>query len=278
MKTSIHENGWTVLVHGDVRDLTAEDMVQVGKMLSTNMVVVFPDQIDITPEEQLICTDRIGHTVKNRGSYKVHESIGIIPGVARVTGRKNDKGEPGLFGHTSALEWHANQASNKERKSIVWMYGAEGMEGSRTSFINMIEVYKSLPNNLKKAIENLKCYFGYEAGRYSTSPYFKEHVNKDNLFDLVMTTTAGVTGLYYPFHQVFGMDGLSESEFQEVHQELIHHIVKEEFTYHHDWVDGQIVLSDQWLSLHKRWEFDRMEERVLHRIALDYSNVYSSYP
>lgn len=276
MKYSLHENGWTVLVHGDIRKLTQTEMVEVGKMLAKQMVVVFPDSIDITPEEQLYCSEYIGYAQKSNAAS--HQAIAIIPGVARVTGRKNDKGEPGLFGHTSALEWHANQASNKERKPIVWMYGAEGMKGSRTSFINMIEVYENLPDKLKKAIANLKCYFGYSKGRYSTSPYFKEHVNKHNLFNLVMTNAAGKTGLYYPFHQVFGMDGLSESEFEEIHQELVHHITKEQFAYHHDWIDGQIIMSDQWLSLHKRWEFDKMEDRVLHRIALDYSNVYENYP
>ena len=70
-----------------------------------------------------------------------------------------------------------------------------------------------------------------------------------------------------------------EDEFKEVHTELVDQILKDEsYAYHHDWVDGQIVLSDQWMSIHKRWQFDRMEERVLHRIALDYSNVYKSYP
>ncbi len=280
MKYDIHENGWTILVRGDIRNLSDENLINVAKLLSRNMVVVFPDSYELAPEEQLRIAEVIGkvHKKDPHAGKSRADAILIIDGVVRVTGRKNDKGEPGLFGHTSALDWHANQASNKERKSIVWMYGAEGMEGSRTSFINMIEAYKALPKNLKNTIQDLKCYFGYKSGRYTTSPYFNQHVNKRNLFDLVMTTTAGATGLYYPFHQVFGMDVLSDNEFREVHQELVSHIVKEEFTYHHDWTNGQIVLSDQWLSLHKRWEFDRMEERVLHRIALDYSNVYPAYP
>jgi len=278
MDYTLHENGWTVIIEDDIRDLSTTDILNVAKLLSKQTVVVFNKQIDIAPEDQLEIAYVIGDVMKQKDKSRSNP-INLIDGVLRVTGKKNDKGEPGLFGHTSALDWHANQASNKNRDPIVWMYGAEGMEGSRTSFINMARVYEGMPKGVKKSIADLKCYFGYEAGKYSTTPYFRDHVNTENLFDLVMTTAAGITGIYYPFLQVFGMDGLNEQEFEEVHSELIHQILKDEtYAYHHDWVDGQILLSDQWMSLHKRWEFDKMEERVLHRIALNYKNVYESYP
>lgn len=279
MKHSIHSNGWTVLIHEDIRDLSKDELKTVGKLCAENMVVVFDQSYNITPEEQMECVQNIG-TVRLQGKPPEgrHAAILLRDGIIRVTGKLNEKGEPGLFGHKSALEWHANSASNKDRKPIVWMYGAEGMKGSRTSFLNMIQVYENLPNNFKKSISNLKCYFGYEHGKYTTTEYFHPHVNKELPFDIVMTTTAGKTGLYYPFYQVFGMEGLLESEFKEVHDELVNHILQEKYMYHHDWEDGQIILSDQWLSLHKRWEFDGMEDRILHRIALDYSKVYSKYP
>jgi alpha-ketoglutarate-dependent taurine dioxygenase len=278
MKVDIHENGWTLMVQDNITSLSNSDILEVAKLLSKSTVVVFPNPEKIEPAEQLRIAEVIGTVMKAKDKTRTH-SIYLHEGVIRVTGKKDEKGEPGLFGHNSALEWHANMASNKSRDPIVWMYGAEYTMGSRTSFINMSEVYKGLPGNLKKSIQNLKCYFGYEKGRYSTTPWFKDHVNKENLFDLVMTTTAGITGLYYPFLQVFGMDGLDENEFREIHEELVYQITKEEkYAYHHDWIDGQIVLSDQWMSIHKRWEFDRMEDRVLHRIALNYGNIYESYP
>jgi alpha-ketoglutarate-dependent taurine dioxygenase len=278
MEISFDDNGWTLRVHNPITSLTDDEIIEVARLLSKQTVVVFPEPEFIEPAEQLRIAEVIGNVMKAKDKKRTH-SIYLHEGVIRVTGKKDDKGEPGLFGHASALEWHANMASNKARQPIVWMYGAEHMEGSRTSFINMAKVYEGMSENLQKSIANLKCYFGYEKGRYSTTPWFHDHVNKENLFDLVMTTEAGITGLYYPFYQVFGMDGLNEDEFQEVHSELVHQILKDEsYAYHHDWVDGQIILSDQWMSIHKRWEFDRMEERVLHRIALDYGNVYESYP
>lgn len=279
-------NNWLIEIEEDIRTLSDAELKEVGRLLSTNMVVVFKKPVyGLTPEEQLEIVHSIGRTpplpedeeLRNRAMER-GKNIMIVPGVLRVTGKKNENGQPGLFGHVSELDWHANQASNKERSPIVWMYGVEGMKGSRTSFINMIEVYENLPQELKDRIKDKKCYFGYKKGTYSSSPYFHEHVNKENLFDLVMTTVSGKTGLYFPFNQVFGMADTKDGEFEMLKDELMDYILDERFVYHHDWVEGQILLSDQWLSIHKRWEFDKMEERLLHRIAFDYSEIYESYP
>ena len=91
-----------------------------------------------------------------------------------MTGKKNEHGEEGLFGHTSALDWHANQASNENRVPLVWLYGVEGTEGSRTSWINNKLSYDRLPNDIKKEIQNKKITLGYKSGSYSSSKFFKE--------------------------------------------------------------------------------------------------------
>jgi taurine dioxygenase len=80
--------------------------------------------------------------------------------------------------------------------------------------------------------------------------------------------------MFFPFLQIFGFEGYEQEEFESIMQELTDHVLKDEFAYHHDWEDGDIVLSEQWLSIHKRWDFDGMDNRVLHRIAFDYSNLY----
>ena len=51
------------------------------------------------------------------------------------------------------------------------------------------------------------------------------------------------------------------------------HAEQEKYTYHHDWEDGDIVISEQWLSIHKRWPFEDMKNRLLHRIAFGYENL-----
>ncbi len=150
---------------------------------------------------------------------------------------------------------------------MIWLYGVEGTKGSITSWINNIESYNNLSEDIKEKIKNTKITLGYKVDSYSPSKFFKEHHATDRPFNLVHTNDAKKTGLYFPFLQVFG--GLDDKTFNT----LKNHILKDEFRYDHHWQDGDIVLSEQWLSIHKRHYFEKMEDRVLHRIAFDYSKL-----
>ena len=65
----------------------------------------------------------------------------------------------------------------------------------------------------------------------------------------------------------------TEEQFKDLMQRLIEHVTQPQFIYDHHWEDGDIVLSEQWLSIHKRWEFDKMDQRILHRLAFNYENI-----
>lgn len=264
-------NSWTVEVTDiDLSSSTKEQAHQITKLVLEQMVVVIRKQ-KLTPQQEINFCNHIGEYQSTDTDRSKH--LNVIDGVLRVTGKKNQHGEEGLFGHTSALDWHANQASNRERKPLIWLYGVEGTEGSTTSWINNIESYKKLPDHLKDRIKDIKITLGYKIDSYSPSKFFKEHHATDRPFNLVYTNDAGQTGLYFPFLQVFGMEGKNQSEFIELHTILKDHILKDEFRYDHHWQDGDVVLSEQWLSIHKRWEFEKMHERVLHRIAFNYSKL-----
>tara|TARA_B100001059_G_scaffold93795_1_gene93079 strand:- start:45 stop:857 length:813 start_codon:yes stop_codon:yes gene_type:complete len=266
-------NRWTVIVDGKIQDLTDTEILYLGTTVLTQMVVVFKNQ-DLTPDEELAFCRKLGKVQSTTHERTKH--ISLQDGILRVTGEKNKHGEEGLFGHVSALDWHANQPSNKKRMPLIWLYGVKGTKGSRTSWINMIEAYEKMPKKLKERLKGKKAYFGYENGRYSTSSFFHEHVNKENLFPIVMENAIGMEGLYFPFNQMFGIDGMPDALFKDLIEEVKKHVLKPKFVYHHDWEDGDVVLSEQWLSIHKRWEFQGMPNRVLHRIACDYSNIIAT--
>jgi taurine dioxygenase len=273
MNISYANNGWTIFIDNDINSLSHDEIIQVAKLIVTNMVVVFKKQ-NLTPEQELKFCNVIGNHQYYPASYERGKHIRLNDGILRVTGKKNEYGEPGLFGHTSALDWHANQPSNKERKPLIWLYGAEGTKGSRTSWLNNIASYQDLPIELKNEIDNLQIFCGYKKDKYSSSSYFIEHVNESNPVNLVQTNKEGKKGLFFPFLQIFGFKDKDENYFKSIMQQLIKHVVQEKYMYHHDWDDGDVVISEQILSIHKRWAFDDMENRVLHRIAFDYSNVY----
>ena len=241
------------------------------------MVTVFKNQ-DLQPEDEVAFCSKLGKcqfiidpTKPKEGQRTEHLAVGNH--ILRVTGQKNDKGEEGLFGHTSALDWHANQASNYDREPLIWLYGVEGTKGSKTSWLNNIASYEALSDELKEEIKDVKITLGYKSGSYSPSKFFVEHHATDKPFNLVHTNDAGKTGLYFPYLQILGMVDKTEEQFKDLMDRLIEHVTQPQFIYDHHWEDGDIVLSEQWLSIHKRWAYDKMEDRILHRIAFNYENL-----
>ena len=273
MNFRYHDNGWTIFVDEDIKSLNKDQAHQIAKMIVSNMVVVFRNQ-NLLPDEELKFCSQIGHYQIYPPNIDRVKNIRVNEGILRVTAQKNEYGEEGLFGHKAALDWHANQASNTDRKPLIWLYARQGSKGSRTSWLNNILSYDNLPDDLKDKIQNIKVYCGYKSGSYSTSNFFKEHIDTSNPIPLVQINKEGKKGLFFPFLQIFGFENYSNQEFEDIMANLKTHIIKEEFIYHHDWEDNDIVISEQWLSIHKRWDFEDMENRVLHRIAFDYSKVY----
>lgn len=271
-------NDWAIQIEDlDIRTATKEEVFEIGKLTLSNMVTVFKNQ-DLQPEDEVAFCSKLGKcqfiidpTKPKEGQRTEHLAVGNH--ILRVTGQKNHKGEEGLFGHTSALDWHANQASNYERDPLIWLYGVEGTKGSKTSWLNNIASYEAMSDELKEEIKDVKITLGYKSGSYSPSKFFVEHHATDKPFNLVHTNDAGKTGLYFPYLQILGMVGKTEEQFKDLMGRLIEHVTQPQFIYDHHWEDGDIVLSEQWLSIHKRWAYEKMEERILHRIAFNYENL-----
>jgi alpha-ketoglutarate-dependent taurine dioxygenase len=256
---------WQPLTITDrLKDMSDDEIKDAFRRCVEETVVVFKDQ-DLSPEDELRVCSVVGNIQPTLAERS--KDISEIQGIIRVTGQKNERGQPGLFGHKSALDWHANQPSNEERHPLIWLYGVQGTKGSRTSYINMIDAYNDLDEKLKFMADYVYFYCGYKKGTYSESEFHKEHVS-DVKRKLVHTNEAIKTGLFFPYLQIMEWHG------PDIKEELIEHVMQDKYTYHHDWDDGDVVIAEQWLGIHKRWPFEKMEERILHRIALDHSCLY----
>lgn len=260
-------SNWVKHLDDDLSLVSHERAHQIIKMCTTNMVVTFKNQ-NLTPQDEISFVSKIGNyqqTHKDRGK---HLGIPEVDGILRVT-------RGALFGHDKELDWHANQPSYIDRKPLIWLYGIEGTEGSVTSWINMIEAYNDLPMDTKEEIKDIEMYCGYKRGSYSDFEYFDDHVNRNLPRKLVYTNEEGVTGLFFPFLQIFEFINYPDAYFKSIKEDLVDHVLNKKYMYDHYWKDGDVVISEQWLSIHKRWECNFMDKRILHRIAFDHSKVYN---
>lgn len=279
----LSENGWTVIIEDiDLRESTQEEINQIAKLIATSTCVVIRNQtLTIDDELRILSmfkdpnhfTDFIGGDV-NHPSLKAlaadveKDPTGIL---LRITGEFRD-GVQGGAGWDGEFVWHCNQPESPNRKPIVWLYGVRGTVGSRTSWTNSILAYNDLNDSIKQRISNLHSIYGNFQAPEGTQWYDDIRYNTDWTPLLVHKNIANKTGMYFSPLQIKKFVELSQEESDELKELLFNHVLKEQYLYHHDWQDGDLVISEQWLGIHKRWPFEKMNQRLLHRAAMHFPN------
>jgi alpha-ketoglutarate-dependent taurine dioxygenase len=142
------------------------------------------------------------------------------------------------------------------------------------------KIWEELDPELKEYLKTLKVINGHIANAYTEHNTGYSRVSGtgtlifyENRQPVVYTNRRGVTSLDFPFLQVHHFVNFPIKESEELKERLTKIMLQEKYMYHHDWQDGDVVISDQYMGLHKRWEFEGMETRLLHRIAGNYDNT-----
>jgi alpha-ketoglutarate-dependent taurine dioxygenase len=257
-------NNWCAEYNVKLKQMPDDEIVDLFKDIYKYHVLNFKDQ-DLTTKDFLRIAECIGTVQKAKPEDGERNVVWEDEGILRVGG-DDITGKPSLFSHKHDLDWHANQPSNPNRKELIWLYAHANTEGSRTSWINNAWAYEDLPNDIKNKIENLYVHCGFKSGRYSDTKFFKDHIDRNNPVKLVQTF-GDRKGLFFPFYQIFEVVDYPAQEGQELIEYLQHHILNDKYMYHLDWKDGDVNVAEQILTIHKRWHFEGMGQRILWRIA-----------
>ena len=283
MKYHLHKNGWVVNVEDfDFAQATQEDINLIAKLIARYTVVVVRKQ-KLSLEDEIrvlkMFKDPEPAFKPNDDAFKrVAADLDVDPIglVCRVTGEKNADGHVGIAGHASEMVWHNNTPSDPNRRSIVWLYAVKGSLGSVTSWNNTILAYNDLDQATKDRIKDLQCV--YLSGINLANDFVKTGKAEDvNTYvvnnytpSLVHTNIARQTGLFFSPYLLEQFVGLSEEESKEIVDQLFKFVTQDKYCYNHNWLDGDVVLSEQWLGIHRRWPFGNIEQRLLHRAAVEF--------
>lgn len=270
----LHENGWTVILDDiDFKTVTQDDVNEIAKLIAQNTCVVAHNQ-KLTVEDEMrvisMFKDPEPYVEPTDEDYKqcwVDGTDGIIQ---RVTGALNDHGYEGLAGFVDEMVWHCNQPYKRDRRPIVWLYGVSGTAGSRTSWNNNILTYNDLDEDTRRQLLELKFVpvtgLELDVSTIETTGVIVEEFTPS----VVHTNNAGKTGLFFPFFQIHKFVGKTKDETQKIIEPIKEFTTQDKYCYHHDWKDGDLVLSEQWLGIHKRWPFEHIKTRLLHRAVFDF--------
>ncbi|NWK97430.1 hypothetical protein DM806_17500 [Sphingobium lactosutens] len=160
--------------------------------------------------------------------------------------------------------------------------------GGETGFIDQIQIYEALPEELKRRIEGLwvlyKWNLDFNEMRFGNpdqvkitqwNPFWVEMQSRTPQYPLVahpMTYKQQETGRTVlnvsPWFAV-GIEGMRNEEGDALLKEVIDHCIDERFAYYHRYSQGDMVLWDNWRILHRSPGVPVDQIRELERTTID---------
>lgn len=292
------------LANFDIRDCDQDKANQISKLLKEHTIIVIKKQ-NTAPAYFTKFISRLGNIanyvhfgfdpITGENIHSPSPEDGLIDPdtwpnpetypVQRVTGQKVNGKSSGIFGE-GILDWHSN-LNGLDRADGVALQGYKGVENTSTTWVNTSVAFKEMPEDLKNRCQNVYCEYEYSpeiwAGDKETISVITQ--NKGNgliqkgrtsyKMWLIQKNIAGNQGLYFYTNNKCKVI----SDDKKLFQDLKDFIFQEKYMYQHWYEVGDIVLSDQLLSLHKRDqnEPEILAKRILHRITFKVSNVSKPY-
>lgn len=290
MKTSRLTYGAIEVLDFDITNFTKEDSNNIRELLLKELIVVIRQQdtnslnfarliheIGGMANWNLMHTDYDGNSIGGFSEYPdiySWDKNKFFP-IQSVTGKKSKEGQfNGIF-PLGKLDWHCN-LNGPDRADGVALQGIKGVEGTQTSWMNTAIALQEMPEELYARVKGKYANFQYNFLKWAdvvndAQKQFMMANRHSYKMWLEQENAGGVKGIYLYTNNDCEIEGDDGTLFQDLQD----YFFQEKFLYHHDWQIGDIVLSDQLLTLHKRrQETDEIfENRLLNRITFRLSNV-----
>ena len=274
------KNNWVAFVDIDLQKATKENFYEIARLCSTNICVKIRNQdLSIEDEVKIVQNFKNPYVLCQPGSKRFNDYALDKNGyICRVTGQKNLNGNLGIAGHKEEMLWHNESPAIRQGSDIAYLYAKQNTKNSSTIWNNTVLAFNDLDNDTKEKIKDLKIIqFGkvHHSVNRSAENFNNREIYEDKPVPLVYTNAAGATGLHLSFYQFEKFQGMTREDSLELAKELFDFITQEKYCYRHEWEDGDISFSDQWLGVHKRLRFNDIDQRIVHRATFDYpDNIF----
>lgn len=270
----------------DLRNLDDETFAAIDAAYKKYGVVVVKGQ-SLTPEEQIAFSSRFGPLDRfalDRFNKKENPEIFIVSNLL-------DKGKP-IGMEDAGRYWHSDMwyVDAPPRGSHLYAlevpHNDQGEPLGDTYFASTAYAYRTLPEALRKRVENLEAVFslrkyaqhvGHTEEKAKDNVYLKEVLTAEqSIIDREIThklvRVHPITGekcLYVVQGVIREVLGLSQAESDELIEQLTQHVTRPEAVYRHRWSVGDIVLWDNYSAVHRATgDFALPQRRLMHRTTL----------
>jgi alpha-ketoglutarate-dependent taurine dioxygenase len=222
--------------------------------------------------------------IKMKQFYIEHTDDGNT--LTRVTGKKDENGNPyGVFS-AGELYWHSNESSVLNFTPGVALMGGESMVGSSTGFLQTANYYESISESFRSELNEMVLIHSYKIGginelekedsAFSANIRAEFAPRENSEVPLVITSPGGILGLHYTLNTVVGIKGMTKSESDRVFAEIDRELLTEKYIYDHMYQqDNDICLFDNSITLHRR-RHPGNPNRLAYRVQYYPNNLITS--
>ena len=257
----------------DLRERQDSATIQaITHAFDEHVVLVFRDQI-LSEADQLRSAGYFGKVALRKRPLS-----GAGPGgeydtpFMMVTNIVEDGKPIGAFGD-GEMWFHHDTSYYPEPHRATLLYSMQiTSSGGETCFANMYKAYENIPHGLRDKLEGRKVlqihdYKRTERLDLDTVDISKIRHREQPIF--ISHPATGKKALYTSRLMSARIEGFSPKESDEILEELFDISEDPSIVYQHDWKLGDLVIWDNWCSIHARRDFPRNEPRLMRRLTIE---------
>jgi alpha-ketoglutarate-dependent taurine dioxygenase len=237
-----------------------------------NVVLCIRDQ-ELSEENQLRAAGYFGKVHVRRKPANGRDPGGQWDTPFMLVTNIVEGGKPiGVFGD-GEMWFHHDTSYYPEPHRATLLYSMKLPSwGGNTCFANMYKAYENIPRALRDRLEGRKILQVHDYKRRERLDLDKIDLNSVRHYEQPIFITHPATGrkaLYVSRLMSARIEGLSRAESDAALDELFAISEDSAIIYEHQWRLGDLVIWDNWCSIHARKDFPREELRLMRRLTIE---------
>jgi alpha-ketoglutarate-dependent taurine dioxygenase len=227
---------------------------------------------------------------------KIRSGVEQYDGMIRVTGKKDEEGDYlGMFAH-GLLDWHCDRQGTGNFVPMIMLMSVEGSYGSSTEFLQTFDAYNALSKDWKDQLELLVGVHKYIPNKMAPGlDASQDNILRMNMCPIensevpvVCYSPLGRKGIRLTYATLDHFKDYSKKQSDEIIEYLKNWFMKPEFMYKQKWTDGELIMMDQTITLHRRMTEDCSKrdmirqtcnfDKILHRGTQGLQNIGYASP
>ena len=260
------------IIHVDRAHLCDDEVIEACRQALEDRGVLVIPRANLSDAEQLAFTDKFGERVKFTGTVPGGE--GDSPELYKISLDEEFNSEPDYV--LGTFFWHIDGVTIDQPLPKATMLSARRLSptGGQTEFASTLAAYDALPQETKDAIDDLKVIHRMEASMrplYVDMP--EERMNRYRsmatwmVHPLVWTQKSGRKSLVLGTH-ADEVIGKSIPTGRALLTELTEWCAQKQFTYRHEWQEGDFVIWNNCGVMHRVVPYDNNCGRMMHRTTI----------